>query len=122
MRFRFVAAASILALGLAGTAFAQPQYSSDYSNDSDGFAPVKVAPPKPVHYVHRKAPEYSSDYTNDSDGFAPVRMSPPVDKTTTASIKSLPDCDYMKTNSKVKTAGGDGGASHTDACRDIGDK
>lgn len=122
MRFKFAAAASILALGLAGTAFAQPQYSNDYSNDSDGFAPVQVAPPKPIHYTHRKAPEYSSDYTNDSDGFAPVHMSPPVDKTTTASIKPLPDCDYMKTNSKVHTAGGDSGASHTDACRDIGDK
>ncbi|MDP9808894.1 hypothetical protein J2W42_001741 [Rhizobium tibeticum] len=122
MRFKFAAAASILALGLASAAFAQPQYSNDYTNDSDGFSPVQMAPKKPVHYANRKAPQYSSDYTNDSDGFAPARMSSPVDRTTTASIKPLPDCDYMKTNSKVHTAGGDSGASHSDACRDVGDK
>ena len=122
MRFRFAAATSLLVLGLAGAAFAQTQYSNDYSNDSDGFAPVQTTAKKPVHYVNRKAPEYSDDYTNDSDGFAPTHMSPNVDRTTTASIKPLPDCDYMKTNSKVHTAGGDSGASHSDACRDIGDK
>jgi hypothetical protein len=122
MRFKLAAATSILAFGLASAAFAQQQYSNDYSNDSDGFAPVQMAPKKPVHFVNRKAPEYSSDYNNDSDGFAPTRMSPSVDKMTTASIKPLPDCDYMKTNSRVHTAGGDSGASHTDACRDVGDK
>ncbi|OWV96053.1 hypothetical protein [Rhizobium sp. R693] len=122
MRFKFAAAASILALGLASAAFAQSQYSNDYSNDSDGFAPVQMTPKKPVHYVNRKAPEYSDDYTNDSDGFAPTRTSSSVDKMTTASVKPLADCDYMKTNSRVHTAGGDSGASHSDACRDIGDK
>ncbi|KRB57119.1 hypothetical protein ASE04_28525 [Rhizobium sp. Root708] len=121
MHIRFAAAAGILALGLAGTAFAQPQYSNDYSNDSDGFAPVQVAPSKPMHYAQHKAPEYSNDYTNDSDGFAPVRMSPSVDKMSTGSIKPLPDCPSAQTG-RVHTAGGDGGASHSDACRDIGDK
>ncbi|MDM9623482.1 hypothetical protein A6U87_15060 [Rhizobium sp. AC44/96] len=121
MRIQF-AAAALLALGMAGTAFAQTaQYSSDYSNDSDGFAPVKVAPPKAIHYTQHKAPEYSSDYTNDSDGFAPVRVSPGVDKMTTASIKPLPNCDYTSKKG-VHTFGGDSGASHTDACRDTGDK
>jgi len=123
MRFRFAAAASVLALslGLGSAAFAQ-QYSNDYSNDSDGFAPVQMTAKKPIHYANRKAPEYSSDYTNDSDGFAPARMSAPVDRMTTGSVRRLPDCDYMRTNSGVHTAGGDSGASHTDACRDIGDK
>jgi hypothetical protein len=122
MRIRFAAAAAVLALGLAGTALAQPQYSSDYSNAGDGFAPTKMAPPKPAHYTHHKAPEYSDDYTSDSDGFAPVHMAPRVDKMSTASIKPLPDCSYMSRTAGVHTQGGDSGASHTDACRDIGNK
>ncbi|KQV81573.1 hypothetical protein [Rhizobium sp. Root1220] len=123
MRMRFLAAVSVFALGLAGAASAQTQYSNDYSNDSDGFAPVQMSPHKPLHYANRKAPEYSSDYTNDSDGFAPTHMSSSVDKMTTASIRPLPACDAAgPANSKIRTRGGDGGASHTDACRDVGDK
>lgn len=122
MRIRFAAAAAILAFGMVGTAFAQPQYSNDYSNDSDGFSPVKTAPPKAVHYAQHKASEYSNDYNNDSDGFAPVHVAAKVDRMATASIKPLPDCSYMLKSSKVHTQGGDGGASHTDACRDVGDK
>jgi hypothetical protein len=122
MRIQLAAAAAILALGMAGTALAQPQYSNDYSNAGDGFAPVKMAPSKAVHYAQHKTPEYSNDYTSDSDGFAPVHVAPKVDKMATASIKPLPDCGYMSKSTKVHTQGGDGGASHTDACRDIGDK
>jgi hypothetical protein len=122
MRIQFAAAAAVLTLCLSGAAFAQPMYSNDYTNDSDGFAPVKVAPPKPVHYTQHKAPEYSDDYTNDSDGFAPVRVAPPVDKMSTASIKPLPPCDYSPKGHGLHTAGGDSGASHTDACRDVGTK
>jgi hypothetical protein len=122
MRIQFAAAAAVIALGMAGAAVAQPMYSNDYTNDSDGFAPVKVAPPKPVHYAAHKAPEYSDDYTNDSDGFAPVRVSPPVDKMATASIKPLPPCSDSPKGHGLHTAGGDSGASHTDACRDVGIK
>ncbi len=119
MRFSF-AAASILALGLASSAFAQTQYSNDYTNDSDGFAPVKVAPAKPIHYTQHAAPQYSNDYTNDSDGFAPVRMAPPaVDKMATASIKPLPDCHSMIHGKQtVHTQGGDSGTTRPTACRE----
>jgi hypothetical protein len=125
MRIQLSAAIAVLALGLAGSAVAQPMYSNDYNNDSDGFAPVQVAPPKPMHYVNHKAPEYSNDYTNDSDGFAPVRVSqaaPKVDRMTTASIRKLPDCTDSPKGHGLHTMGGDGGASHTDACRDVGIK
>jgi hypothetical protein len=118
MHIHFAAAAAFFTLGMAGAAFAQPQYSNDYSNDTDGFAPVTMAPPKPVHYTQHRAPEYSNDYSNDGDGFAPVRIAPKVDKTATASIRPLPDCSYMSKDT-VHTKGGD---SHSDACRDIGNK
>jgi hypothetical protein len=95
MRIQFATAAAILAIGLAGTAFAQPQYSSDYSNDSDGFAPAHMAATKPIHGV---------------------------DKMTTGSIRPLPDCADSAKHGMVNTRGGDSGASHTDACRDVGDK
>ncbi len=39
MRIKFALAASLFAVSLAGAAFAQPTYSDDYTNDSDGFAP-----------------------------------------------------------------------------------
>jgi hypothetical protein len=125
MRIQFAAAAAVLALGMASAALAQPMYSDDYTNDSDGFAPSRVAPPKPMHYVNHKAPAYSDDYTNDSDGFAPVRMAPPspkVDRMTTASIRKLPACDDSPKGHGLHTMGGDSGASHTDACRDTGIK
>ncbi|WP_160004031.1 hypothetical protein [Rhizobium sp. 18055] len=125
MRIQLSAAIAVLALGMAGSALAQPLYSDDYTNDSDGFAPVKVAPAKPVHYAAHKAPEYSNDYTNDSDGFAPVRVSqaaPKVDRMATASIRKLPACDDSPIGHGLHTMGGDSGASHTDACRDIGIK
>jgi hypothetical protein len=122
MRIQFVAAAAVLTLCLSGAAFAQPVYSNDYNNDSDGFAPVKVAPSKPVRYTQHKAPEYSNDYTTDSDGFAPVRVAPSVDKMATASIKPLPPCADSPKGHGLHTAGGDSGASHTDACRDVGIK
>lgn len=125
MRIQLSAAIAVLALGLAGSAVAQPMYSNDYTNDSDGFAPAQVAPSKPIHYANHKTPAYSNDYTNDSDGFAPVRMSPAapkVDRMTTASIKKLPACDDSPMGHGLHTMGGDSGASHTDACRDTGIK
>lgn len=123
MHIRFAAAAAVLVLGMTGSALAQPGYSDDYTNDSDGFAPSKIAPAKPMHYVAHKAPQYSDDYTNDSDGFAPVRMSSgSVDKMTTASVKRLPACDDSPKGHGLHTMGGDSGASHTDACRDTGIK
>lgn len=45
MRIKFALAASLFAVSLAGAAFAQPTYSSDYTNDSDGFAPSAMAAP-----------------------------------------------------------------------------
>ena len=120
MRIKFVAAVSLFAISMATTAFAQPHYSDDYTNDSDGFAPAKMAPAPIVHYkTPHKAPEYSSDYTNDSDGFAPthVATAPAVDRNATASIKPLPDCQSMvHSKSTIHTQGGDSGASRTDAC------
>jgi hypothetical protein len=121
MRIRFAATVSILALGLATTAFAQPQYSDDYSNDSDGFAPSKVETAKPLHYAHRTAVQYSDDYTNDSDGFAPAKVgtTPKVDRMATASIKPLPDCHSMIHGKQtVHTQGGDSGATRPTACRE----
>lgn len=117
MRIKFALAASLFAVSLAGAAFAQPTYSDDYTNDSDGFAPSPVAKPAPVHYSNRKAPAYSSDYTNDSDGFAPTAVTPVVDKTATASIKALPPCHSMIGPSGSHTKGADSGASRTEACR-----
>ena len=60
MRIKFALAASLFAVSLAGAAFAQPTYSDDYTNDSDGFAPSPVSKPAPVHYSSRKAPAYSA--------------------------------------------------------------
>ncbi|MFS8144364.1 hypothetical protein [Rhizobium sp. BR 249] len=117
MRIKFALAASLFAVSLAGAAFAQPTYSDDYTNDSDGFAPSPVAKPAPVHYSNRKAPAYSSDYTNDSDGFAPTAVTPVVDKAATASIKPLPPCHSMIGPSGSHTKGADSGASRTEACR-----
>ena len=45
MRIKFALAASLFAVSLAGAAFAQPTYSDDYTNDSDGFAPSAMATP-----------------------------------------------------------------------------
>ncbi|ARM88566.1 hypothetical protein RHEC894_CH02270 [Rhizobium sp. CIAT894] len=118
MRIKFALAASLFAVSLAGAAFAQPGYSDDYTNDSDGFSPSPVAKPAPVHYSNRKAPAYSSDYTNDSDGFAPSAMAAPaVDKTATASIAPLPPCHSMIGPKGSHTKGADSGASRTEACR-----
>ncbi|AGS22014.1 hypothetical protein [Rhizobium etli] len=119
MRIKFALAASLFAVSLAGAAFAQPTYSDDYTNDSDGFAPSKMAPPAAVHYSNNhKAPAYSSDYTNDSDGFAPTAMAgPAVDKTATASIKPLPPCHSMVGPRGSHTKGADSGASRSEACR-----
>ena len=118
MRIKFALAASLFAVSLAGAAFAQPTYSSDYTNDSDGFAPSPMSKPAPVHYRSHKAPAYSSDYTNDSDGFAPSAMAAPVvDKTATASINPLPPCHSMIGPKGSHTKGADSGASRTEACR-----
>ncbi|EJC72554.1 hypothetical protein Rleg10DRAFT_0976 [Rhizobium leguminosarum bv. trifolii WSM2012] len=118
MRIKFALAASLFAVSLAGAAFAQPGYSDDYTNDSDGFSPSPVSKPGPVHYSNRKAAAYSSDYTNDSDGFAPSAMAAPaVDKTATASIAPLPPCHSMIGPKGSHTKGADSGASRTEACR-----
>ncbi|MDR9771238.1 hypothetical protein [Rhizobium hidalgonense] len=118
MRIKFALAASLFAVSLAGAAFAQPGYSDDYTNDSDGFSPSPVSKPAPVHYSNRKAAAYSSDYTNDSDGFAPSAMAAPaVDKTATASIAPLPPCHSMIGPKGSHTKGADSGASRTEACR-----
>ncbi|MGV4795717.1 hypothetical protein [Rhizobium sp. F40D2] len=118
MRIKFALAASLFAVSLAGAAFAQPTYSDDYTNDSDGFAPSPMSKPAPVHYTSHKAPAYSSDYTNDSDGFAPSAMAAPaVDKTATASITPLPPCHSMIGPKGSHSKGADSGASRTEACR-----
>ncbi|MGO8134426.1 hypothetical protein ACC730_38670, partial [Rhizobium ruizarguesonis] len=55
----FALAASLFAVSIAGDAFAQPTYSDDYTNDSDGLAPSPTSKPAPVHYSSRKASAYS---------------------------------------------------------------
>src|SRR3954465_10776526 len=119
MRIKFAAAVSLFAISMATTAFAQPLYSDDYTNDSDGFAPSKTAPAPVVHYkTTHKAPEYSSDYTNDSDGFSSTHLAtaPVVDGNATASMNARADCQSMvPSKSAMHTQGGDSGASRTDA-------
>lgn len=121
MRIKLAATASLFAISMATGAFAQPLYSNDYTNNSDGFAPSRTAPAPVMHYkATHKAPTYSSDYTNDSDGFAPshVAAAPAVDRNATGSIRPLPDCQSMvHSRSTIHTQGGDSGASRTDACR-----
>ena len=121
MRMKFAVAAALFAASMASTAFAQPKYADDYSNDSDGLYQTPVAPSKPVHYpTHVTPPAYSSDYTNDSDGFAPTAMAKPakVDTAATGSIKPLPDCHSMVGPKGSRQKGADSGATRTEACRE----
>lgn len=117
MSIKLVATASLFALGMASAVFAAPMYDDSY------VRPVRIDPPKAVHYsnVHHAAPAYSGDYDNDNDGFKPVPMAAPVkvNYDRMAHMK-LPPCQTPEELTGPQTKAGDGGASHTDACRDMG--
>lgn len=98
-------AASLLAIGMASSAFAQ--------SNPDTIGPTNGGSTDP------NSGNYSSDYTSDSNGIHPVPASP-VDPTTTQSIggKAI-DCPGMpQQNTGVDTRGGESGASISDACRE----
>ncbi|MBY3320817.1 hypothetical protein [Rhizobium laguerreae] len=98
---RSLIAASLLAIGMASSAFAQ-------SN------------PSPIGPTNGGSGTYSSDYTNDDNGIRPVPVSP-VDPTTTQSIgrPQTMECPGMpRQMSGVDTRGGQSGASISEACRE----
>jgi len=98
-------AASLLAIGMASSAFAQ--------SNPDTIGPTNGGSTDPG------SGNYSSDYTSDSNGIHPVPASP-VDPTTTQSIGGQAiDCPGMpQQNTGVDTRGGESGASISEACRE----
>ncbi|MBX5201505.1 hypothetical protein [Rhizobium sp. NZLR1] len=99
-------AASLLAIGMASSAFGQ--------SNPDPIGPTNGGSTDP------SSGSYSSDYTNSDNGMYPVR-SMAVDPMTTQSIgrpQSM-ECPGMPQQmSGVDTRGGQSGASISDACRE----
>ncbi|EJC79017.1 hypothetical protein Rleg4DRAFT_0598 [Rhizobium leguminosarum bv. trifolii WSM2297] len=99
-------AASLLALSMASSAFAQ--------SNPDPVGPTNGGSTDP------NSGNYSSDYTNSDNGIHPMAVSP-VDPTTTQSIgqPQTLDCPGMPQQmSGVDTRGGQSGASISEACRE----
>ncbi|ANM03939.1 hypothetical protein AMC78_CH01832 [Rhizobium phaseoli] len=103
---RSLIAASLLAIGMASSAFAQ--------SNPDPIGPTNGGS------THPSSGNYSSDYTNSDNGIHPVQVAP-VDPTTTQSIgrpQSM-ECPGMPQQmSGVDTRGGQSGASISEACRE----
>ncbi|GAA3075038.1 hypothetical protein GCM10010520_22700 [Rhizobium viscosum] len=102
---RSLIAASLLAIGMASSAFAQ--------SNPDTIGPTNGGSTDPG------SGNYSSDYTNDDNGIHPVPASP-LDPTTTQSIGGQAiECPGMpQQNTGIDTRGGESGASISDACRE----
>ncbi|MDR7147226.1 hypothetical protein [Rhizobium sp. BE258] len=115
MRIKLAATAALFAIGVASSAFAAPMYDDSY------VRPIRISPPKPVHYTEHAPPAYSDDYTNDSDGWYQTKMAAPK-KINYSKLEAqrLPPCKNPAELTGVQTRAGDGGASDTDACRDVG--
>ncbi|XAZ24994.1 hypothetical protein LVY75_17620 [Sinorhizobium sp. B11] len=98
-------AASLLAIGMASSAFAQ--------SNPDTIGPTNGGSTDPG------SGNYSSDYTSDSNGIHPVPSSA-VDPATTQSIGGQAiNCPGMaQQNTGVDTRGGESGASISEACRE----
>ncbi|ANM10277.1 MULTISPECIES: hypothetical protein [unclassified Rhizobium] len=99
-------AASLLAIGMASSAFAQ--------SNPDTIGPTNGGSTDP------SSGNYSSDYTNSDNGMYPVQAAP-VDPTTTQSIgrPQTMECPGMPQQmSGVDTRGGQSGASISEACRE----
>ncbi|MBB3389516.1 hypothetical protein FHT82_002256 [Rhizobium sp. BK275] len=98
-------AASLLAIGMASSAFAQ--------SNPDSIGPTNGGSTDP------NSGNYSSDYTSDSNGIHPVPASP-VDPTTTQSIGGQAiECPGMpQQRTGIDTRGGESGASISEACRE----
>lgn len=98
-------AASLLAIGMASSAFAQ--------SNPDAIGPTNGGSTDPG------SGNYSSDYTSDSNGIHPITAGP-VDPTTTQSIGGQAiECPGMpQQNTGVDTRGGESGASISEACRE----
>ncbi|ACI54739.1 hypothetical protein Rleg9DRAFT_1883 [Rhizobium leguminosarum bv. trifolii WSM597] len=99
-------AASLLAIGMASSAFAQ--------SNPDPIGPTNGGSTDP------SSGSYSSDYTNSDNGMYPVRVAP-VDPMTTQSIgqPQTMECAGMpQQRSGVDTRGGESGASISEACRE----
>jgi len=119
MSITLAAAASLFAVGIASSAFAAPLYDDSY------VRPIRVDPPKPVHYAERTAPAYTDDYTNDSDGWYQTKMPAPrqIDYSKIEArvrAEHLPNCQTPGELRGPQTRAGNGGASNSDACRDVG--
>lgn len=100
-----IIAASLLAIGMASSAFAQ--------SNPDTIGPTNGGSTDP------SSGNFSSDYTNDSNGIHPVPGGA-VDPTTTQSIGGQAiDCPAMpQQNTGIDTRGGESGASISEACRE----
>ncbi|MDR9774421.1 hypothetical protein RJJ65_17455 [Rhizobium hidalgonense] len=99
-------AASLLAIGMASSAFAQS--NPDPIGQTNGGS------------TDPSSGTYSSDYTNSDNGMYPVRTAP-VDPMTTQSIgqPQTMECPGMpQQRSGVDTRGGESGASISEACRE----
>ncbi|MBX4972522.1 hypothetical protein [Rhizobium lentis] len=99
-------AASLLAIGITSSAFAQ--------SNPDPIGPTNGGSTDP------SSGNYSSDYTNSDNGMHPVQVAP-VDPTTTQSIgqPQTMECAGMpQQRSGVDTRGGQSGASISEACRE----
>ena len=99
-------AASLLAIGMASSAFAQ--------SNPDPIGPTNGGSTDP------SSGSYSSDYTNSNNGMYPVRVAP-VDPMTTQSIgqpQTMECADMPQQRSGVDTRGGESGASISEACRE----
>ncbi len=98
-------AASLLAIGMASSAFAQSNH--------DAIGPTNGGSTDPG------SGNYSSDYASDSNGIHPIPAGP-VDPTTTQSIGGQAiECPGMpQQNTGVDTRGGESGASISEACRE----
>ncbi|WP_337270988.1 hypothetical protein [Oryzifoliimicrobium ureilyticus] len=119
MRAAPLALTFIAAALFSGAAYAQPGYSDESIADSNDTVPQKVEPMKHVTYKNSRQMEYSDESIADSNDTVPVRIErQKVDKMATASTRALPDCQSMLyKRDTIHTAGGDSGASETDACR-----
>ncbi|QWW69250.1 hypothetical protein [Rhizobium sp. WYJ-E13] len=98
-------AASLLAIGMTSSAFAQ--------SNPDTIGPTNGGSTDP------NSGNYSSDYTSDSNGIHPVPAGP-VDPTMTQSIGGQAiECPGMpQQNTGIDTRGGESGASISEACRE----
>lgn len=104
-------AASLLAIGMASSAFAQ--------SNPDPIGPTNGGSTDPRSGTYSS--DYTNDdYTNDDNGMRPVPVAP-VDPTTTQSIgrpKTM-ECPNMPQQfSGIDTRGGESGASISEACRE----